>query len=38
MQSAGTGEQVRTGYLRLKLDTLLNAGWLKQVEVSDMDE
>lgn len=38
MQSDGNREQVRTGYLRLKLDTLLNAGWLKQVEVSDIDQ
>ena len=28
---------VRTGYLRLKLDTLLDTGWLKQVEVSDLE-
>ena len=30
-------EQVRTGYLRLKLDTLLDTGWLKQVQVSDFE-
>jgi hypothetical protein len=30
-------ERVRTGYLRLRLDTLLDAGWLKQVQVSDLE-
>jgi len=30
-------DQVRTGYLRLKLDGLLNAGWLKQVQISDIE-
>ena len=30
-------DRVRTGYIRLALDTLLNAGWLKQVQVDDIE-
>jgi hypothetical protein len=35
-QTAGQ-ERVQTGYLRLSLDTILNGGWLKQVQISDLD-
>jgi outer membrane protein assembly factor BamB len=37
LKYAAGRDEVRTGYLRLKLDTLLNAGWLKQAEVSDFE-
>ena len=30
-------EQVQTGYLRFRRDTLLNAGWLKQLQISDFE-
>jgi hypothetical protein len=35
-QAAGR-DQVRTGYVRLALDTLLSAGWLKQVQAYDIE-
>jgi hypothetical protein len=31
-------ERVQTGYLRLALDTLMNAGWLQQVGVYDIED
>lgn len=30
-------QQIRTGYLRLALDTNWNAGWLKQLQISDIE-
>jgi hypothetical protein len=35
-QTAGQ-ERIQTGYLRLNLNTILNGGWLKQVQISDLD-
>jgi hypothetical protein len=38
LAQTANADRVRTGYVRLALDTPLNAGWLKQVQVYDIED